>query len=62
MKIRTNPTATIFIFLLLFTYEATLFAQSSFEGKIIYTITYTDLPAEMKEMEAMLPMDMTVAL
>ena len=60
MKIRTNPTATIFIFLLLFSYEATLFAQSSFEGKIIYTITYTDLPAEMKEMEAMLPMDMTI--
>ena len=41
-------------------YEATLFAQSSFEGKIIYTITYTDLPAEMKQMEAMLPMDMTI--
>ena len=60
MKIRSKPAFAIFIFLLLFTSKTTLFAQSDFEGKIIYTITYKDLPAEMKGYEAMLPKDMTI--
>lgn len=41
-------------------YETTLFAQSDFEGKIVFAINYEDLPAEMKGMEAMLPKDMTI--
>lgn len=40
----------------------TSFAQGNFEGKIIFTITYTDLPAEMKNYEAMLPKEMTIML
>jgi GLPGLI family protein len=40
----------------------TSFAQGNFEGKIIFTISYTDLPAEMKNYEAMLPKEMTIML
>ena len=40
----------------------TCFAQGNFEGKIAFVITYTDLPAEMKNYEAMLPKDMTIML
>jgi hypothetical protein len=38
------------------------FAQGNFEGKIVFTISYTDLPAEMKNFESMLPKDMTIML
>lgn len=40
----------------------TCFAQGNFEGKILFTISYIDLPAEMKNYEAMLPKDMTIML
>ena len=45
-------------FLILFFILFTAFAQSNFEGKIVYTITYEDMPAEMKGMESMLPKEM----
>ena len=35
-------------------------AQSDFEGKIVYSISYQDMPAEMQGMESMLPKDMTI--
>ena len=37
-------------------------AQSNFEGKIIYTITYANLPEEMKGYESMLPKDVKIHL
>ena len=48
-------------FFLIFALITTIaLAQSNFEGKIVYTITYKDLPPEMKSMESMLPKDMTI--
>lgn len=60
MKILTKSTATFILLLSLL--SSTLLAQSNFEGKIIYTITYTDMPAEMKGYEAMLPKDITIQI
>ena len=51
---------TFFICLLFFISKTDLFAQSNFEGKIIFTISYADMPAEMKGYEAMMPKDMTI--
>lgn len=62
MKIHTKTTLAVLFFILLFSCQNDLFAQSNFEGKIVYTITYTDLPAEMKGYESMLPKDMTILL
>ena len=45
--------------ILLFYSNAAL-AQSNFEGRIIYTITYENLPAEMKGYESMLPQDIKI--
>ncbi len=42
--------------------QISLFAQGNFEGKIVYQISYKDLPAEMKNYEAMLPKEMTIQL
>jgi len=60
MKILTKSTATFILLLSLL--SSTLLAQSNFEGKIMYTITYTDMPAEMKGYEAMLPKDITIQI
>lgn len=49
-------------FLVSFVFISILKAQSNFEGTIIYTITYTDMPAEMKGYEAMLPKDLTIQI
>ena len=38
------------------------FSQSNFEGEMLFTISYNDLPAEMKNYESMLPKDMTITL
>ena len=45
-------------FLCLFFILFTAFAQNNFEGKIVYAITYEDMPTEMKGMESMLPKEM----
>ena len=37
-------------------------AQSNFEGRIIYSITYTNLPDEMKGYESMLPKDVKIQM
>ena len=50
------------LFAILFISQFSLYAQSNFEGKIVYLISYKDLPAEMKDYEAMLPKEMTVQL
>lgn len=42
--------------------QYTVFAQGNFEGKIVYQITYHDLPAEMANYEAMLPKEMSMFL
>jgi GLPGLI family protein len=47
---------------LLFVSQISLFAQGNFEGKIVYEISYNDLPAEMKGYEAMLPKEMSILL
>ncbi|MCK5702081.1 MAG: hypothetical protein KAI29_13045, partial [Cyclobacteriaceae bacterium] len=60
MKTLSKPTLAVLFFTLLFACQSNLFAQSSFEGKIVYTITYTDMPAEMKGYESMLPKDLTI--
>ena len=60
MKTLSKATLTFLIFTLLLACQSDLFAQSSFEGKIVYTITYTDMPAEMKGYESMLPKDLTI--
>ena len=43
-------------------FQVSLFAQANFEGKIVYKISYKDLPAEMKNYENMLPKEMTIQL
>ena len=48
--------------LLLLLATSTLFAQSDFEGKIDYSISYIDLPVQMKGYEAMLPKDMSITM
>ena len=53
-----KSTCSFFLIFALFTTIA--LAQSNFEGKIVYTITYKDMPPEMKSMESMLPKDMTI--
>jgi GLPGLI family protein len=50
------------LFSILFLSQFSLYAQGNFEGKIIYQISYKDLPAEMKNYEAMLPKEMTIQL
>lgn len=58
-----NPTPIFMIrlltFVLLYSFPffwlSFSFAQKSFEGKVSYTITYNNLPAEMEQMKAMLP-------
>lgn len=56
MKIPQKSTSTTFLFLII-AFNSPLSAQSNFEGKIIFTISYADMPAEMT---AMLPKDMTI--
>ena len=56
MKILLKSTPIIFLFLII-AFNSPLSAQSNFEGKIIFTISYADMPAEMT---AMLPKDMTI--
>jgi GLPGLI family protein len=41
---------------------SSLFAQGNFEGKIVYQISYNDLPAEMQNYEAMLPKEMSILM
>jgi len=53
---------TIPIFFSFFVFVSIAFAQSNFEGKVMYTITYKDMPAEMKAMEAMLPKDLIISI
>ena len=62
MKFILKSTITFFLLIILFICNNTLFAQSNFEGKIVYTISYTDLPEEMKGYESMLPKDMTITM
>jgi len=48
---------------LFFIFAATsLFAQTDFEGKIDFSISYIDLPAEMQGYEAMLPKEMSITM
>ncbi len=56
---KTGISAVSLLLLFLFATN-TLLAQSSFEGKIVYSITYEDMPAEMKGMESMLPKEMII--
>lgn len=58
MKILTK--SVILFFLISFISFSSTLAQGSFEGKVVYSITYKDMPAEMKNMEAMLPKEMTI--
>lgn len=51
--IKTSLNILVLFFILSVTY-----AQSNFEGKVVYTMTYEDMPAEMKGMESMLPKEM----
>lgn len=50
------------VFVLPFLSQISLFAQGNFEGKIVYEISYNDLPAEMTGYEAMLPKEMSIQL
>ena len=58
MKNRLKSTTSFLI--ISFIFISNLVAQSSFEGKIIYSINYQALPAEMNGMESMLPKNMTI--
>jgi GLPGLI family protein len=49
-------------FAILFFSQFSIYAQGNFEGKIVYQISYKDLPAEMKNYEAMLPKEMSIQL
>ncbi len=62
MKLSTkiNHFTFTFLFLLTITPIVVSYGQSNFEGKIVYTITYSNLPSEMKGYESMLPKDMTI--
>lgn len=59
---RLTQTTTFFIFSLLVLSCYSVLAQVNFEGKIVYTISYSDLPAEMQNFEAMLPKEMTMMI
>lgn len=52
----------IFFFIVFSLSTFACFAQGNFEGKIKYAISYSDLPAEMKNYEAMMPKEMTIML
>ncbi|MCG8309576.1 MAG: hypothetical protein MI975_19425 [Cytophagales bacterium] len=52
--------STTYISLLVSFLISNSFAQSSFEGRVVYSISYEDMPAEMKEMESMLPKEMII--
>jgi len=60
MKFINKTAITVFLFLGLFTSLAQ--AQGDFEGRVVYTITYQDLPPEAQAMEAMLPKDITILI
>ena len=61
MKSLISSTVTcIFLFFLVGPIQSNLFAQNNFEGKIIYAITYTNMPPQMQGYENMLPKDLTV--
>jgi len=62
MKKQYKKTVVFLIFLVLLVFNTSLFAQSSFEGKIIYSISYSDIPAEMKGYESMMPKDMIITM
>lgn len=47
-------------FFILFFILSSVLAQSNFEGKIVYGISYEDMPAEMQQMESMLPKEMMI--
>jgi GLPGLI family protein len=51
-----------FLLITFFAFVSIVSAQTDFEGKVIYTIIYKDLPQEMKAMEGMLPKDMTILM
>lgn len=58
-----NFLKTILSFSILFAFPVLSgFSQDNFEGEISYTITYTDLPAEMKNYESMLPKSMKIIM
>lgn len=59
MKIWSKLTGALVVLLVS---TLSMFAQSNFEGRIVYTIKYTDLPAEMKGYESMLPKDIKIHL
>lgn len=48
--------------LLFLFFTTSLFAQSDFEGIIDFSISYIELPAEMKGYEAMLPKEMSITM
>ena len=52
---------TILLFTV-FAFTSFVVAQTDFEGKVIYTISYKDLPEEMKAMEGMLAKNMTIVM
>jgi GLPGLI family protein len=52
---------TILLFTV-FAFTSLVVAQTDFEGKVIYTISYKDLPEEMKAMEGMLAKNMTIVM
>ena len=58
MKIFKKPAALILPILIFSTFLA--FAQKEFEGTVIYTINYIDMPPEMEQMKAMLPQNTTI--
>lgn len=62
LKMKNHQHQSIILFAILFLTQISLFAQGNFEGKIVYQISYKDLPAEMKNYEAMLPKEMTIQL
>ncbi len=52
----------LFILALAIASSVPVFAQKSFEGKVVYGIEYKDLPAEMAAFEAMLPDKTTIMI
>lgn len=61
MKISTKLLIPIIVFVgVLLTNCYSAKAQANFEGRIIYTISYTNLPDEMKGYESMLPKDIKI--
>jgi len=61
MKFFKVSSTVLIIFLFLITMnQGRLFAQNNFEGKIVYAITYSNLPPQMKGYENMLPKDITI--